>query len=36
MLAASPGAATLLVELGAILVGLALLGRLAGRFGVPA
>jgi monovalent cation:H+ antiporter-2, CPA2 family len=36
MLAASPGAATLLVELGGILVGLALLGRVAGRFGVPA
>ena len=36
MLAASPGAATLLVELGGILVGLALLGRIAGRFGLPA
>ena len=36
MLAASPGTATLLVELGAILVGLALLGRLAIRFGLPA
>ena len=36
MLAASPGAATLLVELGGILVGLALLGRLADRFGLPA
>lgn len=36
MLAASPGAAALLVELGAILVGLALLGRLASRFGIPA
>ena len=36
MLAASPGTATLLVELGAILVCLALLGRLAIRFGLPA
>lgn len=36
MLAAGSGAATLLVELGGILVGLALLGRLAGRFGLPA
>ena len=36
MLAASPGTATLLVELGAILVGLAVLGRLAIRFGLPA
>ena len=36
MFAASPGTATLLVELGAILVGLALLGRLAIRFGLPA
>lgn len=36
MLAASPGAATLLVELGAILVGLAILGRFAGRFALPA
>ncbi len=33
--AASPGAATLLVELGAILVALALLGRLAARAGIP-
>lgn len=33
--AATPGTATLLVELGAILVALALLGRLASRFGVP-
>ncbi|HEY5664634.1 MAG TPA: cation:proton antiporter [Ilumatobacter sp.] len=36
MLAASTGAATLLVELGGILIGLAALGRLAGRFGLPA
>ncbi len=36
MLAASPGTATLLVELGAILVGLAVLGRLALRIGLPA
>jgi len=36
ILAASPGAATLLVELGGILVGLAILGRIAGRFGLPA
>lgn len=36
MLAASPGAATLLVELGGILVGLAILGRFAGRLGLPA
>jgi CPA2 family monovalent cation:H+ antiporter-2 len=36
ILAASPGAATLLVELGGILVALAVLGRLAGRIGVPA
>ena len=36
MFAASPGAATLLVELGAILIGLAMLGRLAGRVGLPA
>lgn len=35
ILAASPGAATLLVELGAILVALALLGRLAARVGIP-
>ena len=35
MLAASPSAATLLVELGVILVGLAMLGRLAGRLGLP-
>jgi len=34
-LAAAPGTATLLVELGAILLGLALLGRLAARFGIP-
>ncbi|NNF56498.1 MAG: cation:proton antiporter [Acidimicrobiales bacterium] len=33
--AATPEAATLLVELGAILVALALLGRLAARFGIP-
>ena len=36
MFAASPGSATLLVELGGILVGLAVLGRLAGRIGLPA
>ena len=36
MFAASPGSATLLVELGGILVGLAVLGRLAGRVGLPA
>ncbi len=36
MFAASPGTATLLVELGAILIGLAMLGRLAGRVGLPA
>ncbi len=36
ILAASPGTGALLVELGAILVGLALLGRLAARFSVPA
>ncbi len=35
ILAAAPGAATLLVELGAILVALALLGRLAARVGIP-
>ncbi len=35
ILAASPAAATLFVELGAILIALALLGRLAARFGVP-
>lgn len=35
ILAATPGTATLLVELGAILVGLALLGRVAARFGIP-
>ena len=35
MLAASPSAATLLVELGLVLVGLAVLGRLAGRLGLP-
>src|SRR5690606_16712860 len=36
MLAASPGAADLLVELGGILLVLAVLGRIAGRFGLPA
>ena len=36
MLAASPGAADLLVELGGILLVLAVLGRVAGRFGLPA
>jgi CPA2 family monovalent cation:H+ antiporter-2 len=36
MFAASPGSATLLVELGGILIGLAVLGRLAGRVGLPA
>ncbi len=35
ILAATPGTATLLVELGAILIALALLGRLAARFGIP-
>ncbi len=35
ILAATPGTATLLVELGVILVGLALLGRVAARFGLP-
>ena len=35
ILAASPTAATLLVELGAILIALAFLGRLAARVGVP-
>jgi CPA2 family monovalent cation:H+ antiporter-2 len=35
ILAATPGTATLLVELGAILIALALLGRLAGRVGIP-
>lgn len=35
ILAAAPGAATLLVELGAVLIALALLGRLAARFGIP-
>ena len=36
MFAASPATATLLVELGAILIGLAILGRLASRVGIPA
>lgn len=36
MLAASPGATTLLLELGGILIGLAVLGRLASRAGLPA
>ena len=36
MLAASPGAADLLVELGGILLVLAVLGRVAGRVGLPA
>lgn len=35
MLAATPGAAALLVELGFVLVALAALGRLAARFGIP-
>jgi len=35
ILAAIPGAATLLMELGAILVALAFLGRVAARFGIP-
>lgn len=35
ILAAAPAAATLLVELGGILIALALLGRVAARFGVP-
>ncbi len=34
ILAVGPGTATLLVELGAVLVALALLGRLAARFGI--
>lgn len=36
IIAASSGIGTLLVELGAILVGLAILGRLAARVGIPA
>ncbi len=36
ILASTPGTATLLIELGGILIGLAVLGRLAGRFGLPA
>ena len=36
MLAASPGAADLLIELGGILLVLAVLGRIAGRVGLPA
>jgi monovalent cation:H+ antiporter-2, CPA2 family len=36
MLAASPGAADLLVELGGILLVLAVLGRVAGKVGLPA
>ncbi|HUF85136.1 MAG TPA: cation:proton antiporter, partial [Acidimicrobiia bacterium] len=36
MLAASLGAAELLVELGGILLVLAVLGRFAGRVGLPA
>jgi len=35
ILAATPGTAELLLELGAILIGLAVLGRLAGRLGIP-
>jgi K+:H+ antiporter subunit KhtU len=35
ILAAPTGSATLLIELGAILIALALLGRLAARFGIP-
>ncbi len=35
ILAAIPGAATLLMELGAILLALAFLGRVAARFGIP-
>ena len=35
ILAASPGAAALLMELGAALIGLAVLGRFARRIGVP-
>jgi len=35
ILAAIPGSATLLLELGAILMALAFLGRLAARFGLP-
>jgi CPA2 family monovalent cation:H+ antiporter-2 len=33
--AATPGPATLLLELGGILIGLAILGRLAARIGIP-
>ncbi len=35
ILAASPGSAALLLELGGILVALAILGRVAGRAGIP-
>jgi CPA2 family monovalent cation:H+ antiporter-2 len=35
ILAATPGTATMLLELGGILIGLAVLGRLAGRIGIP-
>jgi CPA2 family monovalent cation:H+ antiporter-2 len=35
ILAATPGTATLLLELGGILIGLAVLGRLAARIGIP-
>jgi CPA2 family monovalent cation:H+ antiporter-2 len=35
ILAANPDAATLLVELGAIILGLAILGRLAAKVGIP-
>ena len=36
ILASTPGTATLLIELGAILIGLAVLGRLSARVGLPA
>lgn len=36
MLAATPGVAALLIELGAILLGLAVLGRFSNRIGIPA
>lgn len=35
ILASTPGAATLLLELGAILIALAVVGRLASRLGIP-
>ncbi len=36
ILASTPGTATLLLELGGILIGLGVLGRIAARFGLPA